>query len=433
MKTFSVISLGCKVNAYECEACAQKMEECGYARVKGEDSPDVMIVFTCAVTNEAARKSRKMIRRARKLCPDGIVAAIGCYTQIDPDAAEAADVVIGTRHKSELADYIQKAEEDKKKKREVSVPETEVFEPLPIYRFKERTRAFLRIEDGCNQFCSYCVIPFARGRERSMNPDEVIEEMKRISAYHKEVVLTGIHTGRYGREYGITLSDLIRRILDEVPKLERLRISSIEISEIDDAFLSLLETNPRIARHLHIPLQSGCDEILKAMRRPYTTGEFLTRLKEIRSRVSDISVSTDLIVGFPGESDENFDSSIAFLKTCQFSFLHVFPFSLRTGTAAEKMDGHISAEEKKLRAKICLNLSEELYDRYKESMLGKEADVLVEKAENGISFGHSSEYLEVAVPGFTDQGTMIKARLLSLKDHMLWGERTDGNETERTV
>ena len=417
-KTFSVISLGCKVNTYECEAVCQQMEELGYIRVSLEEAPDVVIVFTCAVTNEAARKSRQMIRKARKLCPHGIVAAAGCYSQIDPEEAGDADVVIGTRHKSDLAKYILAAEKSKQI-RNVEVPSQEVFEPLSLYRFKERTRAFLKIEDGCNQFCSYCVIPHVRGRERSMAPDQVMEEMKKISRFHKEVVLTGIHTGRYGREYGITLADLIERILKEVPDLARLRLSSIEITEIDDHFLNLLEASPKIARHLHIPLQSGSDEILKRMRRPYTTAEYLARVEEIRARINDISVSCDLIVGFPGESDAHFEETLKFLRACRFSFLHVFPFSARAGTPAAEMEDQVRAEVKKQRAKICLNLSEELYDRYMESLLGKEAEVLVEKSEDGFSFGRCSEYAEVRIPGVFEKGTLVKAVPVAVENHML--------------
>ncbi len=430
MKTFSVINLGCKVNAYECEACAQAMEEIGYERVPAGETSDAVIVFTCAVTNEAARKSRQMIRRARKFCPDGIVAAVGCYTQIEPDAAHGADLILGTRHKSELAHRILEAEETRKKLKDVSVPEQEVFEPLSILRFKERTRAFLKIEDGCDQFCSYCVIPHARGRERSMDPDTVIAEMKRISEYHREVVLTGIHTGRYGKEYGITLAGLIERILAEVPELARLRLSSIEISEIDDPFLDLMEKNPRIARHLHIPLQSGSDKILRRMRRPYTTAQYLERIEEIRARIPELSISTDLIVGFPGESDADFEDTAEFLKTCRFSFLHVFPFSPRAGTPAASMPEQISAEVKKQRAKICLNLSEELYDRYMESLVGREAGVLIEKHENGMSLGRISEYAEVCLPELLERGTMVKAKLLAVEQHRLCGERSHSHETE---
>ena len=430
MKTFSVINLGCKVNAYECEACAQQMEQIGYARVPLGEKADAVIVFTCAVTNEAARKSRQMIRRARKFCPDGIVAAIGCYTQIEPDGGEAADLVLGTRHKSELARFILEAEETRKKRKDVSIPEKEVFEPLSIQRFEERTRAFLKIEDGCDQFCSYCVIPHARGRERSMDPDAVLSEMKRISEYHREIVLTGIHTGRYGKEYGLSLADLIRRILREVPKLERLRLSSIEISEIDDPLLDLMEESPRIARHLHIPLQSGSDKILALMRRPYTKAEYLSRIEEIRRRIPGLSISTDLIVGFPGESDTDFEETAEFLGTCRFSFLHVFPFSPRSGTMAASMSGQIPADVKKERAKICLNLSEELYDRYMDSLIGKERDVLIETHEDGRSRGRISEYAEVCLPELLKRGTMVKAELLSRDHHMLYGERKANHETE---
>lgn len=422
MKTVSVMNLGCKVNAYESEAIVQQLEEEGYTRVPFGSQADLAMIFTCAVTNEAARKSRQMIHRARRSgCR--IVAVAGCYAQIDPDAVKDADIVVGSVHKKNLPGYVHAFERTGERILDVGVLDQEEFEPLSMVRFADRTRAFLKIEDGCNQFCSYCVIPYARGRERSMAPDCVIEEARRIAVHHKEIVLTGIHTGRYGREYGVSLAGLLRRILNEVPELERLRISSIEVTELNEEFLSLMEENPRIARHLHIPLQSGCDRILEAMRRPYRTDEFLERITDIRRRMPGISISTDLIVGFPGETDADFEETVSFLKTCAFSFLHVFPFSVRSGTAAEKMDHQIHAEVKKQRAKICLNLSEELYDTYKREKIGSQVRVLMERSENGMSSGHSSEYLEVFLKEEMEKSTMADALITGVENHRVYARR----------
>ena len=423
---FSVMNLGCKVNAYETEGVARKLEEAGFERVDWEEPAEITVIFTCAVTNTAAAKSRKMIHRARRKHPEGIVAVAGCYAQIDPDALEDADILVGSKHKGQLADYIQRAITNHERIVDVSDLKDAAFEPLPVDHFSGKTRAFLKIQDGCNQFCSYCVIPYARGRERSMDPDMVIAEARNISQSHKEIVLTGIHTGRYGKEYGLTLADLLKRILQEVPELERLRISSIEVSELDEAFLDLLEQEPRIARHLHIPLQAGSDAVLERMRRPYTTEDYYNKLCEIRRRVPQISISTDLMTGFPGETQELFETSLNFLKTCAFSFLHVFPFSVRNGTRAAEMKDQIDINVRKERARTCIALSEQLYDAYKDSMLQKPVDVLLETETSG----HTSEYLEVTLKTPGRPGTIVPAVLTERIGHAVFAEERKSYETE---
>ena len=423
---FAVVNLGCKVNAYETEGVARKLEAAGFERVEWEEPAEITVIFTCAVTNTAAAKSRKMIHRARRKHPEGIVAVAGCYAQIDPDALEDADILVGSKHKPQLAEYIQQAVRDHKRIVDVSDLKDAAFELLPVDHFSGRTRAFLKIQDGCNQFCSYCVIPYARGHERSMDPAMVVEEAKKISASHKEIVLTGIHTGRYGREYGITLTDLLKRILTKVPALERLRISSIEVTELDEAFLDLFESEPRIARHLHIPLQAGSDEVLRRMKRPYTTEDYYNKVCEIRSRVPDVSISADLMTGFPSETDELFASSLEFIRQCKLSFLHVFPFSVRNGTAAAGMKDQIDVAVRKERARTCIALSDELYDAYKDSMIHKPVEVLLETETTG----HTSEYLEVtmAQPGIP--GTIIPAVIEKRVGHDLFAQGEEQYETE---
>lgn len=417
---FNVINLGCKVNAYEAESTARSLEQHGYRRVNN-DGADITIIYTCAVTNMAAQKSRKMIHRAKRNNPESTIVVAGCYSQIDPDALKEADILIGTKHKSKLLDYL--LEYEKNHERIVDIEKVDVlpFENMFVDQFDNQTRAYLKIQDGCNQFCTYCVIPFARGRERSMAVNDVLESVKMLQEKHSEIVLSGIHTGRYGRDIGMTLSSLLDELLAVSPEDFRFRISSIEMTEIDDHLIELMKKDHRIARHFHIPLQSGCDTVLKRMNRPYTTKEFLERIEYIRKEIPGISISTDLIVGFPGETDEEFKKTCDFLKECQFSFLHIFPYSLRSGTKAASMENQIDPKIKMNRAAICAEINEELYDKYKESYLGKEVTVLFEKDEDGYTFGHSSEYLPVLVKGEYPRSTFVKVKISELKNHQLYG------------
>ena len=417
---FNVINLGCKVNAYEAESTARSLEQHGYRRVDN-DGADITIIYTCAVTNMAAQKSRKMIHRAKRNNPESTIVVAGCYSQIDPDALKEADILIGTKHKSMLLDYL--LEYEKNHERIVDIEKVDVlpFENMFVDQFDNQTRAYLKIQDGCNQFCTYCVIPFARGRERSMSVNDVLESVKMLQEKHSEIVLSGIHTGRYGRDIGMTLSSLLDELLAVSPENFRFRISSIEMTEIDDHLIELMKKDHRIARHFHIPLQSGCDTVLKRMNRPYTTKEFLERIEYIRKEIPGISISTDLIVGFPGETDEEFKKTCDFLKECQFSFLHIFPYSLRSGTKAASMENQIDPKIKKNRAAICAEINEELYDKYKESYLDKEVTVLFEKNEDGYTFGHSSEYLPVLVKGEYPRSTFVKVKISELKNHQLYG------------
>ena len=417
---FNVINLGCKVNAYEAERTARSLEQHVYTRVDN-DGADITIIYTCAVTNMAAQKSRKMIHRAKRNNPESTIVVAGCYSQIDPDALKEADILIGTKHKSKLLAYL--LEYEKNHERIVDIEKVDVlpFENMFVDQFDNQTRAYLKIQDGCNQFCTYCVIPFARGRERSMAVNDVLESVKMLQEKHSEIVLSGIHTGRYGRDIGMTLSSLLDELLAISPEDFRFRISSIEMTEIDDHLIDLMKKDHRIARHFHIPLQSGCDTVLKRMNRPYTTKEFLERIEYIRKEIPGISISTDLIVGFPGETDEEFKKTCDFLKECQFSFLHIFPYSLRSGTKAASMENQIDPKIKKKRAAICAEINEELYDKYKESYLDKEVTVLFEKDEDGYTFGHSSEYLPVLVKGEYPRSIFVKVKISELKDHQLYG------------
>lgn len=420
---FSMTILGCKVNAYEAEAVASALVQQGFERVAEGEPADISVVFTCAVTNTASQKSRQMIRRGKRLNPSCIVAAAGCYTQISREMDEDAEIIIGTEFKQELPAYIEEYLRTGEKIRKISELKNIPFEAASADHFTTQTRAYLKIQDGCNQFCSYCIIPYARGRERSLDPESVLKEVRTLTENHTEIVLTGIHTGRYGKEYGVTMTEMIRRILEEETRLQRLRISSIEITEIDDDLIRLMKQDTRIARHLHIPLQSGCDRTLKAMNRPYTTAEYLQRIREIREAIPDISISADLIVGFPGETEEDYAETKEFLRTCEFSFLHVFPFSLRSGTRAEQMSGHLDVSVKKQRTAECIRISEELYDQYKKRWIGRTASVITERNTGGYATGHTSEYIPVKIKGEQERGILMDVRITGIIDHEVYAER----------
>lgn len=421
---FSIMNLGCKVNAYESESIASELEERGHTRVDFNEACDASLIFTCAVTNLAASKSRKMMHRAKRNNEDGIVAVVGCYAQVDEEALEDADIIVGSKNKIKVVDYVEKCYKDHEQIIDVDPINKVPFESLKLVEFEEKSRGTLKIQDGCNQFCSYCIIPYARGRERSMEPNLVIEEVKKLEKHHNEIVLAGIHTGRYGKEYGLTLADLIQRILNET-NVKRIRISSIEVSEIDEKLMNMVINEDRIANHLHIPLQAGCDETLKRMNRPYTTSEYYDKIVSIKKAFPTISISSDIIVGFVGESDEEFEETCAFIRKCELSFLHVFQYSLRDGTAAEKMDGHIDPRIKKKRAKVMADLSDELYDTYKQKFVGRTLDVLVEGFKDGYSEGYSSEYLPIKIVGKHTRKEIVKCKVIDYKDQVLYAERCE--------
>ncbi len=418
---FSVMNLGCKVNHYESESIAGILTDEGFERVDFDTPSDIALIFTCAVTSNASSKSRQMVHRVKKLNPDTIVVAAGCYSQIDRDALSDAEIIVGSADKKQIPSYIHQYLETREKIVHISETEIIPFEDLTMNHSESTTRAYLKVQDGCNQFCTYCVIPYARGRERSMKKEVVISEAQRLSKTHKEIVLTGIHTGRYGRDAGTNLSSLIRELLDKT-EVERIRISSIEVTEIDDELIKMMKENPRIARHLHIPLQSGCDSVLKRMNRPYTTDMYYEKLQKIRNEIPDISISCDVIVGFPMETDEEFNATYSFMQKCGFSFLHVFPFSARSGTKAAEMPCQINGTVKKERVARCMELSQNLYDSYKLKWIGKEADIIIE-APLDHAHGHSSQYLPIEIDGHYNRGDMIHIRITELVDHQLYGKK----------
>ena len=427
MTTFAIATLGCKVNTYESQGYESALLEKGYEQVSFKEKADVYIINTCAVTNTAGSKSRQKIHAAIALNPEALIAVVGCYAQTVSEQLEQdanIDILLGSDGKSRLADMIEEGLRKKRPQKLIhDVRKVNVFEALPIHRFEHQTRAFLKIQDGCNQFCSYCIIPFARGAERSLPEDEVLAIARSLSeSGHREIVLSGIHTGRYGNGINSSLCQLMKRMVKEIPKLQRIRISSIEMNEITDELLEFIKGEEKIARHLHIPVQSANTTVLKNMNRPYTIAWFMERVDYIRSLIPDISISSDVITGFPQESEEQFQDTLDNIARMRLSFLHVFPYSRRDHTAAAQMSGHLENKIKKERASRLANLSKQLYTAYKQNFIGKEVSVIFEKEKDGKLIGHSSEYLEVAAAApLAWLHTMHTVRITALDGDLLVG------------
>ncbi len=421
---FSITTLGCKVNAYESQFYAEELKKLGFEEVSDDQECDICIINTCTVTNTAAHKSRQKIHQAKKKNPNAYCVVVGCYVQFAKEEERDhldADLIIGANHKNQLAPLIQEMVQKNEKKDTVNeIVQFNDFEAMPIHYFESKHRAFLKVEDGCNQFCSYCAIPYARGRERSLKYEQVIEiAQSLVKKGHSEIVLTGIHTGRY-KDGAYHLSDLLKGLLENTPEHVFYRISSIEITEVDDALIELMAENPRICRHLHIPIQSACNETLKRMNRPYTVEEFKERMNEIRKALPDISISTDVIAGFVQESEEEFETTYHNIKEIEFSFLHVFPYSKRNGTKASFMKGEINGKIAKERVAKLLALSKEL--RQKDMQRFPIVSVLIEKGADGVYSGYTNQYHPIKV--YSDQ--VLEGRI-TLK----WDEMDEGGYIAR--
>lgn len=392
-----IYTLGCKVNTYESEFIISLFKNRGYEICDFDDECDIYIINTCTVTNNSDRKDRKIINSVKN--KDACIVVCGCFVESAKDYDfTGIDVVIGNYNKSNIVDYV---EEHLKTGKQIIAKDnimTVPFEDMEINHFESRTRAFVKIQDGCENYCAYCIIPFVRGRCRSKDKDSVIREITTlVNNGYKEIVLTGIHTGSYGIDLGIKFSDLIEEIL-AIPGLERLRISSIEITELDDKFFKLLE-NIKLCNHLHVPLQSGSSNVLKLMNRKYTKEEYKRQIDRIRKVRPDISITTDVIVGFPNETDDDFEECLEFCKEIDFAKIHVFPYSKRNGTKAARMGGHVDGITKKERAKRLLKLSEWLESKYYENNIGKNEQILVETYKDDYYYGHTSNYLYLKLKG----------------------------------
>lgn len=401
MKTVAFHTLGCKVNTYESNAMLKIFNDAGYQEVDFKEIADVYVINTCTVTNTGDSKSRQMIRKAIRKNPQATVCVVGCYSQTAPEEIakiEGVGVVLGTQYRKDIVKYVDDYLASGKMIVKVdSVMNLRKFEDLNIDRFKN-TRAFLKIQDGCNNFCTYCIIPYARGRVRSRTPESVLAQAKRlVENGYVEIVLTGIHTAGYGEDlddycFYDLLVDLVK-----IEGLKRLRISSIETSQITDEIINLIGSNEIIVDHLHVPLQAGCNATLKRMNRKYTTAQYLEKIQKIRSYLPNIAFTTDVIVGFPGESDEEFEETYNFIKKVNYSELHVFPYSPRKNTPAAKMKDQVNDQVKHDRASRLLQLSKELNRDFALKQVGKTLKVLFEKRDGNYLVGHAGDYLKVKV------------------------------------
>ena len=401
MNTFTVYNLGCKVNAYELSAISSLLIKEGFK--EDNNHPDVVIINTCSVTATADQKSRQHIRKMQKLFPDAIIAVMGCYSQGNHKFIKEEikpTIILGTSHRKDVITLIKKALKEHGQY-EIIEENTRGFEyeELGITSYSENVRAFLKIQDGCNNFCTYCVVPYRRGKMRSRAKENVIKEAEYlINQGYQEIVLSGIHVGGYGQDLNnCSFSRLVEEI-SNIPNLKSLRISSIEESEIDDRLIKLISEKDNLAKHLHIPLQSGANHVLKLMNRKYTREQFIEKVKRIKKLMPDVMISGDVIVGFPQESEEDFQDTYSLCEEC-FDMLHVFPYSARPGTVAARMDGQISPEIKKERSNKLLTLSTKLYERFASRFIGQEITVLVEKYDDNQKayIGHTSNYLEVKI------------------------------------
>lgn len=394
----NIYTLGCKVNFYESNLMKEKLIDAGYTYTDMDDS-DIVIINTCSVTNTADNKSLKAARHAAGLGKNVIV--VGCSSQNKEEAYEKIDgvnVILGNKGKSDIVSYIQKYFDKNERIIGVSDIQKVPFEEMKVNNF-DKTRAFVKIQDGCNNYCSYCIIPYLRGDVRSKKSDDVINEVKSlIESGHKEIVLTGIHTGHYGSDINESFAGLLKKLV-KIYGLLRLRISSVEITELNDEFLDVLKNSQVLVDHIHIPLQSGSNTVLKRMNRKYDKDYFINKIDTIRSIRPNISITTDLIVGFPGETEDEFNETIDTINKIKFSKIHVFPYSRRKGTPADLMDNQIDEKVKKERVSKIINLSKELEQDYFSKFIGKELVFIPEVYKNGYLIGHTGNYILVRALG----------------------------------
>ena len=423
------MTLGCKVNQFETETMEGLFRARGYDVVPFEERADVYVVNTCSVTHLSDRKSRQLIRRAARTNPSACIAVTGCYAQVAPEEIRALDgvrVVIGTKERARIVDYVEASlRADTGVAGTITdIMQARVFEDIPLHAMPHRTRAFLKIEDGCQNFCTFCIIPYARGPVKSRELSAVAREMHLLTeAGFHEVVLTGIHLGAYGIDLAArpTLADACRTALAEAG-LRRLRLGSLESVELSHDLLELMRTEPRFAAHLHLPLQAGSDTVLRAMNRHYTTGQFAQLLADVRAAVPGVAISTDIIVGFPGETEEDFAAGLDFVRQMGFARMHVFPYSARRGTPAARRTDQVPPMVRKERAARMQALAEELAEAYHRSVLGSAAEVLFEACEEGVTDGLTETYIRVYTDAPVTRGEIVPMRLMHLSRDGIWGE-----------
>ncbi|MFB1080618.1 tRNA (N(6)-L-threonylcarbamoyladenosine(37)-C(2))-methylthiotransferase MtaB [Jeotgalibacillus sp. JSM ZJ347] len=423
MGTVAFHTLGCKVNHYETEAIWQLFKANGYDRVEYEQSSDVYVINTCTVTNTGDKKSRQVIRRAIRKNPDAVICVTGCYAQTSPAeimAIPGVDIVVGTQDRTKMLDYIEQYRQERQPINGVTnIMKNRVYEELDVPAFTDRTRASLKIQEGCNNFCTFCIIPWARGLMRSRDPEEVIRQAQQlVEAGYKEIVLTGIHTGGYGEDMkDYNLAMLLTDLEEKVKGLKRIRISSIEASQLTDEVIEVIDRSKMVVNHLHIPLQSGSNTVLKRMRRKYTMEFFAERLEKLKKALPGLAVTSDVIVGFPGETEEEFMETYNFIREQKFSELHVFPYSKRTGTPAARMDDQVDEEIKNERVHRLISLSDQLAKEYASNYQDEVLEVIPEEpfkedATGTLYVGYTDNYLKVVFPANEEMvGKLVKVKI----------------------
>jgi len=422
MKSFKIITFGCKVNTYESEFMKENLLNSGFFM---SETPNIYIINTCSVTNAADTKSKKAMRKVKRDNPHAILVVCGCMAEHLKEELikEDIDILIGNKDKSKIGDILNNYLKTKEKYIHFIPNKNLEFERMQISKFTNQTRAFIKIQDGCDSYCSYCIIPKLRGNIRSKDFNDAVTEISGlVNNNHKEIVLTGIHTGKFGKGLNYELADLIE-VVSKNEDLKRIRISSIEITELTELFFDLLKNNPKICNHLHIPLQSGSDSILKAMNRKYNTAGYEKIINKIRTIRPDISITTDVIVGFPSETDEYFKETINFCEKIKFSKIHVFPYSLRSGTKAALMNNQIPSEIKKKRAKELNALSIKLERDYYLRFLNKEVEVLIETVKEKVSIGHTSNYLKVHINKKLKANELVNVKITKVSKNIAYGEK----------
>ena len=427
MPKVALTTLGCKVNQFETETMEGLFKKQSYEIVPFTEAADFYVINTCSVTSLGEKKSRQLIRRAKRQNEQAIIAVTGCYSQVAPEEIKAIDgvrVVLGTKERAHIVDYVeQAAREDGILDEVTDIMQADAFEDIPLYDVPQRTRAFLKIQEGCSNFCSYCIIPYARGPLRSRHPDSVLQEARKlVDMGFKEIVLTGIHLGAYGRDLGeeVTLADAARAVLS-IPELRRLRLGSLESIELSQELFQLLREDERFAKHLHLPLQAGSDEILHAMNRHYDTARFAELIDTVEASVPGIAMSTDIIVGFPGETEDMFQRSLDFVAKMNFARMHVFPYSKRKGTPAATMPDQVPEPVKKERVHRMQQLADKKAAEFHAGFLGRTMNVLFETEHKGITDGLTGNYIRVYTDAPVVSGEIYAVKLERLYRDGIWG------------
>lgn len=429
MKKVAFYTLGCKVNQYETEAMLELFEKEGYEKAETEDYADVYVINTCTVTHMSDRKSRQYIRRMKKKNPDAIIAVVGCYSQVSPEeilSIDEVNLVMGTNDRKKIVEEVKKIDASRKVSTVDDIMKVKAFEEIEINKTNGKTRAFMKIQDGCDRYCSYCIIPYARGRVRSRDLESIVKEVENLASNgYKEVVLTGIHVASYGKDIkdnDIKLLDVIKQIND-IEGIERIRLSSVEPILFTDEFVEAVSTMDKVCPHYHLSLQSGCDETLKRMKRRYTTEEYKTIVDRLRAAIPNVSITTDVIVGFPGETNEEFDKTYEFLKDIELTHMHVFKYSPRKGTPAATMENQVDPSVKHDRSEKLLQLNEENFNKFGQKMLDKEFNVLFEQKVGDNKYeGLTENYVKVIVESDNDISEQIlKVKIKDVKNEFLEG------------